>query len=232
MRRNSMKQPQTTKLAFIVKDNKIYEKEYKFDFFGGFALSQKQKTIDAFHKEISKDGILDILEISRKSKNQLGNALSAFNLMITLDNNKYPLESVYQSSKVFNNNIQFIEVLNLSPLEAKRTIKERVEKDNLILTAFKCLGMDFPLFPKTLFYDYIYVVALIQNPNISKEIVNYYCYTDVEFNHKKQFASQARACAIFKYLYDNDILKETIEDINKFIQIYYEVIIPYRLELL
>lgn len=64
-----MKQPRTTKLAFIVKDNKIYEKEYTFNFYGGFALSQKQKTIDAFHEEIAKDGIKEILEISRKSEN-------------------------------------------------------------------------------------------------------------------------------------------------------------------
>ena len=38
-----MRQPKTTKLAFIVRNNKIYEKEFTFDFFGGFALSQKQK---------------------------------------------------------------------------------------------------------------------------------------------------------------------------------------------
>ncbi len=226
-----MKQPKTTKLAFIVKDNKIYEKEFTFDFFGGFALSQKQKTIEAFHHEISKAGINQILEISRKSINPIGNALSAFNLMITIDNKKYPLECMYQSSKVFNDNLQYIEAMNLTPLEAKKLIKTKVKEEKLILTGFRCFGIDFPLMPKTIFYDYIYVLALSQNPNIGSQVVKYYCFTDVEFNHKTQFASQARSCAIYKYLVENNVLTEAIEDLNKFKEIYNNTIVSYQLSL-
>ena len=226
-----MKHSRTSKLAFIVKNNRIYEKEFTFDFFGGFSLSQKQKTIDAFHISIAKEGIDDILEISRKSKNPIGNLLSAFNLMLDINNHKYPLECVYQSSKVFNYNIQFNEALMLSPFEAKKLIKNEVENRKLILTGFNCFGIEFPLNPTTIFYDYIYVLALSQNPNIASKVINYYCFTDVEFNHKKQFASQARSCAIYKYLHENNMIKKTLEDIAMFKEIYTKVIIPYRLSL-
>lgn len=219
-----MKQPQTTKLAFIVKNNQIIEKEYTFDFFGGFSLAQKQRTIDAFHEAIYNDGIDSVLEISRKSKDPIGNALSAFNLMLTINGQTRPIECIYQSSKVFNNNIQFKEALELQPLQAKKLIQEKVENQNLILTGFNCFGVDFPLSPTTIFYDYIYVLALSQNHAVSSKVVENYCFTDVEFNHKKQFASQARSCAIFKYLHDCNLIKSSIEDFNKFKDVYLNVL--------
>lgn len=225
-----MKQAQTTKIAFIVKDNKIIEKQYTFNFYGGFALSQKQKTIDAFHEELKNDGLKNILEVSRKSKNQLGNALSAFNLMLNIKGITRSIESVYQSSKVFNNNIQFKEVLDYEPLMAKRFIKENVEKNNLILTSFNCFGIEFPLYPITIFYDYIYVLALSQHNDIASNVIKNDCFTDIEFNHKKQHASQARSCAIFKYLYDNKLVSISLDNFNEFKKVYFEIV-PYELNL-
>ena len=46
---------QATRIAFICKDGKLYQKYYTFEFFGGFALSQKHKTIKSFHNEIIDD---------------------------------------------------------------------------------------------------------------------------------------------------------------------------------
>lgn len=222
-----MKQPKTTKLAFIIKDDHIVEKEYTFDFFGGFSSVQKQKTIDAFHEVINNDGITEILEISRKSKDPIGNALSAFNLVLTINHQSRPIECFYQSSKVFNHNIQFKEALDVSPLEAKKLIQENVKNKNLILTGFNCFGVDFPLYPTTIFYDYIYVLALSQNHEVASKVVTYYCFTDVEFNHKKQFASQARSCAIYTYLHKNNLLKTSLENFNKFKEIYLKIV-PYQ----
>ena len=88
--------------------------------------------------------------------------------------------------------------------------------------------MSFPIEPKTVFYDYLYVLALTQNPEIAEQVLAYYCYTDVEFNHKKQFASQARSCAIYKYLVDNNNLSDYIQDVNKFISIYGDIIVPHQ----
>lgn len=225
-----MKQPKTTKLAFIVKNNQIIEKEYTFNFFGGFSLIQKQRTIDAFHEAINLDGISSVLEVSRKSKDPIGNSLSAFNLMLTIHGHTGPIECIYQSSKVFNHSIQFKEALDLEPLQAKKLIKEQVENQKLILTGFNCFGVEFPLYPTTIFYDYIYVLALSQNHNIASKVVENYCFTDVEFNHKKQFASQARSCAIFKYLSDNDLIEASVENYDKFKDIYFKIV-PYNLNL-
>ena len=214
----------TTKLAFYLRDNKIYEKEYTFDFYPGFSSTQKQKNIESFHSALKFDGINEVLEISRKSSNPIGSKLSAFNLMIEIFGNKYPIECVYQSSKVFNGKT-FHELLNVEPTVAKKTVKEAVEKEKLVLTSFECLGYKFPLYPYSLFYDYIYVVALKQNPDIAKEVLEYNCFTDIEFNHKKQFASQARSCAIFKYLSINNLLDSYLKDINSFVNIYKEIIV-------
>ncbi|MDR2822650.1 MAG: hypothetical protein LBV58_03775 [Acholeplasmatales bacterium] len=223
-----MKQPQTSKLAFIVKNNKIFEKVFTFDFYGGFAISQKQKTIDAFHSEIAKYGDFKVLEISSKSRNPIGNALSAFNLLLDIKGNKYPVECIYQSSKVFNDNIQYKNLLYATPPVAKKTIQDNVFTMELELISFNCFGKVFPLNPVTFFYDYIYVAALYQNPSIASEVINYDCFTDVEFNYKKQVASQARSCAIYIYLKNNNLLEEAISDIEKFKEIYGLVIIPYN----
>jgi type I restriction enzyme M protein len=227
-----MNQPKTTKLAFLIKENKIFEKEYRFNFYAGFALSQKQKTILAFHKEIENDGITNILEISSKSKNTLGNALSAFNLKIFINKQAYPVESIYQSSKVFHKSIQFPHILNLAPFEAKKFIQEQVQNQNLILEKFHCFGYDFPLNPPSLFYDFIYVSALHQNPEITEKLLNYTCFTDVEFNHKKQIASQARSCAIYCYLHHNNLVDKALNNVEFFKEIYTKVIVPYKTLLL
>lgn len=219
------KNPQATRIAFIIENNQIFEKKFTFDFFGGFALSQKHKTINSFHNEILKYKKLNILEVSRKSLNSLGNMLSAFNLMIQNNGKLYPIETIYQSSKIFNNNIIYHECLSMTPLEAKRYIKELQEKYNLNIIGFKSFLGIFPNEPPTFFYDYLYVYALNENKILGDQILKYNCFTDIEFNQNKQFASQARSCAIFKFLSDNNILNEYLNDLCKFQNIYFNFII-------
>lgn len=73
---------------------------------------------------------------------------------------------------------------------------------------------------KSLFYDYLYILALNENNNLVMKIINYDCFTDIEFNHKKQFASQARSCAIFKYLYNNNLVDKFLENPLLFKELY------------
>ena len=210
---------QSTRMAFFCKDNKLFFKYYTFEFFGGFAISQKRKTISSFHNSIKKDGIYDILEVSRRNEDELGLKLSAFNLKITINYESYPVECIYQSSKVFGD-LQFKECLLMAPGDAKRYIKNKVIDNSLNLTEFKFKDVKFPLNPKSFYYDYLYILALFQNVEIAKKIINYDCFTDIEFNHKKQYASQARACAIYKYLYMNDKLQEFISNPFEFYYLY------------
>lgn len=54
-----------------------------FQYHSGFAVVQKQKSINSLHDSIrDKLDIFNILEISSKSEVELGVALSAFNLMM------------------------------------------------------------------------------------------------------------------------------------------------------
>ena len=52
------------------------------------------------------------------------------------------------------------------------------------------------------------------------KILNYECFTDIEFNHKKQYASQARSCAIFKYLFINNQVEDFLDNPFKYEHLY------------
>lgn len=83
--------------AFFIHNKNIISKQYTFDWFPGFAVSQKQKSIKSLHAAILKtDTHAKPLEISTKSIDVLGVNLSAFNLKL----NNYPLENIFQSAKV------------------------------------------------------------------------------------------------------------------------------------
>ena len=88
------------------KDDCFYEERYvDFKFYTGFAISQKQKSIESMHTEILNlnQGYLPF-EVSRKSKDFIGQKLSAFNLMYFHKKYKMeiPVENIFQSSKVFD----------------------------------------------------------------------------------------------------------------------------------
>ena len=139
--------------------------------------------------------------------------------MITLNGKSFPVECIYQSSKVFGNQ-QFKECLDFTPKDAKNYVKEKMYNEKLILTEFNLLGVSFPLEPKSYFYDYLYILALAQNHELAHQIKEYDCFTDIEYNHKKQFASQARSCALYKYLELNNLLDDYLKSPNKYLTLY------------
>ena len=67
----------------------------EFEWFPGFSLSQKQKSIESLHSSARKQGIFPVLEVSTKSTTELGRRLSAFNLKLEVDGELHTLESVY-----------------------------------------------------------------------------------------------------------------------------------------
>lgn len=214
--------PKSIKIYFKVNSDCIYEKEATFDFFSGFAITQKQKSITSFHDKIKllEGDDVHILEVSRKSDNNLGISLSAFNLRY----NKYTVESVYQSSKVFNNKIQLKHLLYAEPLEAKREANEYQKNNELYITHFNFLGENISIVPGSLFYDYLYIKAIMQDPHLSARLLNYDCFTDIEFNHKIQFSSQARSCAIFVYLSRNMLIESYTKSVDDFRKVYEKIV--------
>jgi len=205
------------KRVFITSNDKPFiEKDVDYLFYAGFAASQRTKCVESLHRSIQnryKDK--KILEVSTKSNNELGKKFSAFNLKL----DGKPLECIFQSSKVFYGGKQFTDLLNCSPKEAKRYIRDNTS--GLVLEKFSYKGIDFPLYPKTLFYDYIYIKALIELGEESKVLKDYDIFTDIEFDFNKSINCQARTCSIYSYLLRNNKVDEYIKDINSFKKLYF-----------
>ena len=184
--------------AFFAREEKVVQDIFSFEWFSGFAISQKQKSIESLHHAILKaDADARPLEISTKSKDAIGISLSAFNLRL----NKYTLENVFQSAKVFVNGGPYPDLLNVPPKAAKRD--ERLHNSGN-LKAFRYQNEDFPLIPKTVFYDFIYIAAVKNSFTADeiKEISSYNYFTDIEFNPTKSINTQARAAAMIRLLLD------------------------------
>ena len=199
--------------------DKFYYEEYiEFEFFSGFSITQKQKSIDSMHKEIlKKEPNAKILEVSRKGNTELGNKLSAFNLKLTINDEFVPVENVFQSSKKFDKGGPFIDLLHVLPKDAKRD--ERL-KNSGKLVSFYCYGRDWPLEPKSFFYDWIYISALAHDRPLCESLLSYDTFTDIEFNPKKSFNCQARSVAIFVTLMKQNKVKEFLTSLDKFHEIY------------
>lgn len=182
--------------SFFVHQGKVVSEIYSFEWYSGFAVSQKQKSIKSLHNAIRKADVnAKPLEISTKSMENIGIKLSAFNLQI--DN--YTLENIFQSAKVFENGGPYLDLLDLSPKEAKRD--ERLHNSGS-LKAFRYQNEDFPLIPKTVFYDFIYITAIKKSLTAEEinTILQYNYFTDIEFNPVKSINTQAKAAAILKLI--------------------------------
>lgn len=203
----------------MISDNELYlEENCEFKFYTGFALSQKQKSIVSLHEQILKKyPNSNILEVSRKSENPLGILLSAFNLKLNINGNSYPIENIFQSSKVFSLGGPYKDLLQVHPRDAKRD--ERLKSSGKLI-AFELNGNTWELEPKTMFYDWLYIHALYRNKNLINNILKYNVFTDIEFNPNKSFNCQARSVAIFVSLYHKGLLEDYLHDKNLFKEIY------------
>ena len=192
--------------------NLVEVKMVDFKWFAGMAASQKQKCIDSLHQEVQEtyDGI-EVLEVSSKSRLELGQSLSAFNLGFTQvkSGNFISIESAFQGSKVFENGGPFTELYLKSSLEAKQFFRD---KELGVLTCFNFYGQPWELEPHTLFYDWIYINALYRDIPLANKVMDYDSFTDIEFNPKKSFNCQARSVALFVALRRTKQLAEIIGD--------------------
>lgn len=208
-------------MIFISSEDNYFEEtivEYKY--YSGFAVSQKQKSIRSLHGAIKQrfPGKA-VLEISTKSETEEGIRLSAFNLPFyheELQEFRH-IENVFQSSKVFERGGPYKDLLNVSPKDAKRDPR-LVESGRLVY--FELYGRQWPVEPKTMFYDWIYITALKQNMEMAKHLLKYDIFTDIEFNHKRSLNCQARTAAIFVSLSRKNILEEITESPETFRSIY------------
>lgn len=210
------------------RNNPVKKEDFSFKWYSGFAVSQKQKSINDFHLSIkNKYGNLNILEISSKSEDPYGKKLSAFNLTFKYKDKFISVESAFQSSKVFENGGPYTDILFKSSLEAKKD--ERI-KNGINLLYFSFFNNVWDLIPTTSFYDWIYINALSQQHNkyLAEYILNFDCFTDIEFNPEKSFNCQAGSVALYNYLYKNNLLKKALSSKENYISIITNRIIEDR----
>lgn len=185
--------------VFIAKETAPFYQmtEIKFEWNGGLAKVQKQKNITALHQEfLKKEPDKKVLEISSKSMQEYGEALSAFFLLKNVPEleKKVPVECVFQGAKTFAHGGPYKDLLDVSPREAKQD--ERL-KNSGALICFTFENQMYPLIPRTVFYDYIYINALLENEKLAAAVLEYDAFTDIEFNPDRSLNCQAKAAACF-----------------------------------
>ncbi len=208
--------------VFIKKDSyPFYETiEVEFEYYSGFAVSQKQKSIRALHlkyKELRGD---NVLEISTKSTEELGVRLSAFSLPIKVNDREITLECVFQGSKKFRSGGPYNDLYDVTPWEAKKDPRIK-ESGNLI--GFELEGRSFGNEPKDFFYNWIYIKALCENPEYVNRLEDYTAFTDIEFNPQKSINCQAKAVAIAMGLKEAGLLENCLADERRFLKEVYHV---------
>ena len=191
----------------------------EFDWIPGMSISQGRKSVQNLHSAASRDsGLSRILEISTRSLDPFGISLSAFNLQITFQGRRYPVEAVYQGSKVFRDGGPFFDLLSASSIEAKQDSRL---KNSGPLKGFRFDNVEWPLNSSPNFYDYLYIRALLENDNRVK-LFDFDAFSDIAYNQTsllskmgKSFNCQARSAAIYvslmKRMHEESILNWLLE---------------------
>ena len=202
-------------------DNLVKTDMVRFERHVGFASRQKKKSINDMHQVIRKKyGFNHVLELSSKSGNKLSFLLSSLSQKLTNENGgePYSVENAFQSSMVFEDGGPYTDLLSAPPRQAK--------KDERLITSgeligYNYFGMEWSVEPLTTFYDWLYVNALKQNPQLHEEVMQYQAFTDMEFNPKKSIHSSAYALAMFVALHKRELL-DNIEDPTVFFNLYHD----------
>ena len=188
-----------------------------FQWFPGMAALQKKKSIRSLHEKACSFGYRKVLEISSKSENEIGVQLSAFNLVFKTKKygREITVETAFQGSKVFEKGGPYSDLFGLNSLKAKKDIRLK-ESGNIL--GFSFFGIDFPAFPRTYFYDWLYINALNGNPDLAEKVKSYESFSDIEFNPGKSINCQAHSVALYLSLIKNKKLQSALEGPDSFLE--------------
>ena len=195
-----------------------------FDYFQGFALSQKRKSQISLHNNFLKAyPDYKVLEISSSSLYSLGCALSAMDLKKRTSQGVTTVESAFQSSRIYGADCEigpFPEYLFLPGKECKKIVKEKSK--GLISYHYLFDGMSFsaPAYHISLFYDYLYLNALCEPENMetAERLLEsgYNAFTDLA---TRALNSQARSAALFTALTANGLIDQ-VKDYDSYLALF------------
>jgi len=127
-----------------------------------------------------------------------GVSLSAFNLMLPLydkSDKAIAVEVLYQGCKCFDGKPRSDS--DRFDLDSRSARARAADLDaQQVFTGWFYNDSFAGLSSGTMFYDLLYLTALIYNKDLLKVLLRYDCFTDIEFNPKKSFACQARTAAL------------------------------------
>lgn len=195
----------------------------EFAWHPGLSAAQKKRSVKSLHEAACKQlNTSNILEISTKSDDPVGVALSAFNLSFTTRKHRLRLtvESAFQGSKVFEKGGPYIDLYTADSKSAK--IDKRTRSSGS-LVAFRFFGSEWPIRPITAFYDWLYLNALKKNPDLSEKLFRHDGFTDIEFNPDKSLNCQAYSAALYVYLSETSRLDAALETPEAFLDIVSQI---------
>ena len=91
------------------------------------------------------------------------------------------------------------------------------DKYNGKVIGFRYEGKEFPAVPVWAFYNYIYMLALKENEKISKHLLSFSAFSDIEFSIDS-FNCQACAAAQYVSLYNQNKLEKALLDFETFLK--------------
>ncbi len=208
--------------VFVPDSDKPYVSEVSLDFeyFLGSSIQQKQRSVASLHASyVARFPSSRVLEVSSKSERDIGVQLSAFNLMIEHPGRgSYSVECAFQASKVFLHGGPFVDLFNASSRAAKtdRRLRESGE-----LVGFRYLTDQFPLDPKTYFYDWLYASALCRHDKLVEQVMMFDAFTDIEHNPERAINCQARTVAKVVGLARAGLLADALQSPRAFLELGY-----------
>ena len=205
------------RLVFVPGSESPYVSELSLEFehFSGSSIQQKQRSIASLHAFPSSR----VLEVSSKSERDLGVQLSAFNLMIEHPGRgSYSVECAFQASKVFEHGGPFVDLFDVSSRAAKT---DRRLRESGKLVGFKYFAHEFPLEPKTYFYDWLYASALCRDDKLVEQVMMFDAFTDIEHNPERSINCQARTVAKVVGLSRAGLLEDALQSPQAFLELGY-----------
>ena len=209
--------------VFVPESDKPYVSDISLDFeyVPGSSIQQKQRSVASLHAAyVDRFPSSRVLEVSSRSKRDIGVQLSAFNLMIEHpEHGSYSVECAFQASKVFRHGGPFVDLLNVSSRAAKT---DRRLRNSGELVGFKYFAHEFPLEPKTYFYDWLYASALCRDGKLVEQVMTFDAFTDIEHNPERAINCQARTVAKVVGLARAGLLEDALQSPRAFLELGYQ----------
>lgn len=198
--------------VFVVSEVSLVRKvDTEFVYHNGLSRAQRMRSAQSLREAfLTRYPDRKLLEVSRFSPEELGTRLSAFNLLVTLeDGMRVPVECAYQGGKVFEKGGPYTDLLTAAPKAAK-TDPRLHESGSLV--GYEWNGKPFPSVPVRLFYTWMYMKALRGDEEVSRQLCEYDAFTDIVFNPAKSINCQAYACAAYVALRRRGEVDQALED--------------------